>query len=111
MVDCGINCPQALSSVVASFHKSTVVRQSALLFLAVGCFIPKFQEKLSCGLPALPRLVVMRITPLAPLTPYTAVADASFNTDIDSISLGSRLLRSRSTPSTSIKGALFRQDD
>ena len=37
-------------------------------------------------LPDLPPLVVINITPLAPREPYIAVADASFNTCIDSIS-------------------------
>jgi hypothetical protein len=35
-----------------------------------------------------PDFVVIIITPLAPLEPYIAVADASFNTSIDSISFG-----------------------
>ena len=41
------------------------------------------------GFPILPLLVVIITTPLAPLFPYIAVAEASFNTSIDSIELGS----------------------
>ena len=33
--------------------------------------------------------MVIRITPLAPLEPYNAVAEASFNTETDSTALGS----------------------
>ena len=43
-------------------------------------------EKEIEALPDLPFFVVIRITPLAPLDPYIAVEDASFNTSIDSIS-------------------------
>ena len=58
--------------------------------------------------PVLPRLVVTRITPLAPRTPNTAVADASFRIEMSSISLGSSCPNERSTPSTSTRGsALF----
>ena len=37
--------------------------------------------KSSLALPVCPRLVVIRIAPLAPRTPNTAVAEASFSTD------------------------------
>ena len=57
--------------------------------------------------PSLPRLVVTRITPLAPFTPYTAVADASFNTETDSTELISTEFIGRSIPSTSTNGSLL----
>ena len=53
----------------------------------------------------LPDLVVIRITPLAALEPYTADEVASFKTETDSISL--TLIRSISIsgiPSTTIRG-------
>src|SRR3546814_3306581 len=56
-------------------------------------------------LPFSPLLVVIRMTPLAPRTPKTAVADASFRIDIDATSLASivRIL-SRGTPSIKTSG-------
>ncbi len=59
------------------------------------------------GFPILPRFVLIRITPFAPRTPYTALADASFSMENDSISAGSILFRSRSMPSTRTKGLLL----
>jgi len=50
---------------------------------------------------------LIKITPLAPRTPYTAVAEASFNTVNDSMSSGSILLKLRSTPSTNTNGLEF----
>jgi len=35
-----------------------------------------------------PPFVVIKITPLVPFDPYNAAAEAPFNTEIDSISLG-----------------------
>ena len=54
------------------------------------------------------RLVVISRTPLAPLAPYKAPADASLSTDIDSISLALIELSSPSkgTPSTTRRGEL-----
>ncbi len=59
----------------------------------------------------------MMITPFDALEPYNAVADASFNTLIDSISLGLMVLNkfpepempllSTGTPSTTISGSLL----
>ena len=46
-----------------------------------------------------PCLVVINTTPFAPLTPYTAVAEASFNTEKLSMSAGSRSLIFPSKPS------------
>ena len=46
----------------------------------------------------------MSTTPLAPRTPNTAVAEASFSTVMLSISLGSMSHISRSTPSTWMSG-------
>ena len=66
--------------------------------------IPYEAVKSSLGLPRVPRLVVTITTPLAPLAPKTAVAEASFKTEIVAISLGSMSLKSRSTPSTIIRG-------
>ena len=50
--------------------------------------------------------VVISTTPFAPLAPYKAPADASFRTDMDSMSLLLMELRSPSngTPSTTIRG-------
>ena len=56
------------------------------------------------GAPRFPRFVVTIMTPFAPFAPNTAVALASFNTDIDPTSLGSKSVKLRSTPSTSTKG-------
>jgi len=51
-------------------------------------------------------LVITKITPLAPLSPYKAVVDLSFNTDMLFISFGIRPFKfSRSTPSTMYNGA------
>ena len=44
------------------------------------------------------------MTPLAPLAPNTAVAEASFRTEMLATSLGSMVEKSRSTPSTSTSG-------
>src|SRR5680860_1254866 len=52
-------------------------------------------------LPTLPRLVDTKITPLAPLEPYTAVAAASFSISIEAISCG---LISDMVSEPSIKG-------
>ena len=61
------------------------------------------------ALPVVPRLVVTRMTPFAPRTPKTAVAEASFRTEMLSISFGSNCEKERSTPSTRTSGsALFR---
>ena len=57
--------------------------------IEVALVNPWFMLKLNCGLFTFPLLVVMMITPLAPRIPKTAVADASFNTLMDSTSLGS----------------------
>ena len=72
--------------------------------MAVGTSIPVEPEKFSLGLPICPRFVVTIITPLAPLAPKTAVAEASLSTEIVLISLGSRFEKSRSTPSTITNG-------
>ena len=58
------------------------------------------------ALPSSPRLVVIKITPLAPRTPNTAVADASFNTEMVATELMSTEFMGRSTPSTSTSGSL-----
>ena len=58
------------------------------------------------GLPFSPRLVVINMTPFAPRTPYTAVAEASLRIEIDSISLGSIVLKlGVSIPSTITRGS------
>ena len=58
-----------------------------------------------------PRLVVIQdLHPLAPRTPNTAVADASFNTEMVSTELISTEFMGRSTPSTNISGSLEFQD-
>ena len=67
--------------------------------------IATFVEKLIFGFPNSPRFVVIKITPFAPLTPYTAVAEASFKIDNDSTSFGSISFKLfTSIPSTIIKG-------
>lgn len=50
--------------------------------------IPVRKERLSCGFPSFPFLVVTKITPLAPSAPYIEVAEASLRTVMDSISSG-----------------------
>ena len=62
------------------------------------------------GFLSCPRLVVNNITPFAPRTPYTAVAEASFRIDIDSISFMSTSFMSLSIPSTNTKGSEFCQE-
>ena len=57
--------------------------QFPIAYLELVPSYPKFAEKFTTGFLLLPRLVVRRITPFAPFTPYTAVAEASFNTEID----------------------------
>ena len=54
---------------------------------------------LNCNFSSLPRLVVTNTTPLAPRTPYIAVAEASFNTEKLSTSAGSTSFRLPSNPS------------
>ena len=66
--------------------------------------IPNSDEKDIRVSPSRPLRVVTNITPFAPRTPYTAVAEASFNTEIVSISSGSICAIGRSTPSISTKG-------
>ena len=69
-----------------------------------------FAEAVTEALPVVPRLVVTRMTPFAPRTPNTAVAEASLRTEMLSISLGSSCEKERSTPSTRTSGsALFRE--
>ena len=58
------------------------------------------------GLPSVPCLVVINITPLAPFIPYTAQDEASFKIVTDSISDASIRAISRSTPSTNTNGVL-----
>ena len=60
-----------------------------------------------CILSATPCLVLISTTPLAPRTPYTAVAEASFNTEKLSISAGSMSLILPSSPSISTKAEAF----
>src|SRR5690606_4977730 len=48
--------------------------------------LPVCRPQFTLGFRLLPRLVFIKITPLAPRDPYTAVAFASFNTVIDSMS-------------------------
>jgi len=59
------------------------------------------------GRPFDPLLVLMMMTPFAPRTPYTAVAEASLRIEKLSISSGSTLENERGTPSTSVSGALM----
>ena len=59
--------------------------------------------------PSIPSFVVTKITPLAPLAPYKAVAVASFIIEKLDISSGCNLARSRevvSIPSINISGDL-----
>src|ERR1700754_3881223 len=61
------------------------------------------------GLPVAPFLVVIRITPLDPLVPYIAVADASLSTSIDSIVAGliSFVCPGKGAPSRMISGVVL----
>ena len=55
--------------------------------------------------PSTGRLVVTKITPLAPRTPNMASEEGSFNTSIDSMSSGFRkLMLSLNRPSTTYSG-------
>ncbi len=55
--------------------------------------------------PASPRRVVIRMTPFAPRTPNTAVAEASFKIETEATSFGSSVaILSRGTPSIKISG-------
>ena len=57
------------------------------------------------GLPVFPERVVTMMTPLAPFAPNTAVAEASFSTEIVATPFGSRSEKLRSMPSTSTRGS------
>ena len=70
----------------------------------VGKSIPYDTEACIFGFPTEPVLVVTMMTPLAPFAPNTAVADASFSTDMVATSLGSMSEKLLSTPSTSTSG-------
>ena len=59
------------------------------------------------GAAIVPRFVLIIMTPFAPRTPYIALAEASFKTEKDSISAGSRSFKLRSTPSTNTNGEVF----
>src|SRR5690606_37484119 len=61
--------------------------------------------------PAFPLFVVIMMTPLAPRDPYNAVVEASFSTEMDSISSGLMLgiAPSKGTPSITIN-AVFDAD-
>ena len=60
--------------------------------------------KLTLGFPNWPLFVFTMITPLAPRTPYTALAAASFNTENDSISAADKSSSVLSIPSTNTNG-------
>ncbi|MNY42012.1 hypothetical protein D3C86_1768690 [compost metagenome] len=66
-----------------------------------GDVSPVLPVKLITFFPAVPFLVVTKITPYAALDPYIADADASFNTEMLSISLGLISANDISIPSTS----------
>ena len=55
--------------------------ESSLPGILDGIFIVAFEDIFILAFPSCPRFVVIIITPLAPFTPYTAVADASFRTE------------------------------
>src|SRR5690606_28048557 len=78
----------------------------------IGLWYPNSDEKDIWGLPDLPRRVVTNMTPLAPLTPYTAVDEASFKMLMLSTSFGSSWAKSRpKTPSTTTNGAALLKVD
>ena len=60
-----------------------------------------------CNLSAVPLLVVTNTTPFAPRTPYTAVAEASFNIEKLSTSDGSISLKLPSKPSINTRALLL----
>ena len=73
--------------------------------ICVGRCRPQLAVTEILGFPSLPLLVVIRITPFAPRIPYTAVDEASFNTERLSISFASSCENdSCSTPSIIIRG-------
>ena len=80
------------------------IRPDAVAGFSLG-EIAALAEAVTEALPTEPRFVVTRMTPFAPRTPNTAVADASLSTEILSISLGSSWENERSTPSTRIRGS------
>src|SRR5690606_33279307 len=99
-------------TLVTSLIMLVYCSELAILGNRVGCPIPTFKSYESVGLPDLPCLVVIKITPLPAREPYIA-AEASFNTDTLSTSFG--FIRSIppalcGTPSITIKGSLFPPD-
>ena len=70
---------------------TTFFRNSSALntgILRAICETPTFEVTVTFEIPVVPLLVVIRITPFAPLAPYMAVAEASFKTSIVSMSSG-----------------------
>src|SRR5688572_3649779 len=99
------------SKALLSFSTFIYSKTSADFTFTVGDWYECVVEKSKDGFPVFPRLVVTRITPPADCAPYTA-ADASFSTDMVSISLGSSLFNpsgsALATPSITINAELLR---
>ena len=91
----------------ASFESIIYVGASTNSGRVVNCVIPSVYLMSNLGLPTFPPLVLMMMTPFAPRTPYTAVAEASLSTVKLSMSSGSMLEMLRGTPSTMVRGALM----
>ena len=72
----------------------------------IGEFKPCSTLIENLGAPFEPVFVVTRITPFAPFAPYTAVADASFRTEMLAMSVGDNIFIDRSIPSTITSGLL-----
>ena len=89
---------------MAWFRYHSPVYESAFLGSFDDIFSVTLADAEKVGLPSLPRLVVMRITPLPPRTPNTAVAEASFSTEMFSTSPKSMSFMPRSMPSMSTSG-------
>lgn len=95
-----------IARYVVRIGKPSLLHTTLALPSFDGAFNVAFAPTLIEAFPSTPLFVVISITPLAPLTPNTAVADASFNTEIDSTELISTLVIGRSIPSTNIRGSL-----
>jgi len=94
--------PSFTSASLRSLTQSHESRRSGLK--AISCMLNSTLALIR-AVPFSPLRVVIIITPLAPRTPNTAVAEASFNTEILAISFGSiDRISSTATPSTIING-------
>ena len=71
---------------MASFLSSAYSHEFMNIGFVVTCWNDWSNRVLIFNPLDMPRFVVITITPLAPCIPYKACVEASFNTDMDSIS-------------------------